>query len=51
MFVLIGLMNTVWARPEDIGTWKYYVGFALFIIAILDIINIVRQVKKQEKHK
>jgi hypothetical protein len=44
LFIIIGLFNTVLIRPEDIGTWKNYLGYALLIIAVFDIISIIRQI-------
>lgn len=35
-FWIIGLMNTVLARPEDVGGVKYWTGCALLVIAALD---------------
>ncbi len=35
-FLLIGLMNTVWARPEDIGSWKNYLGYFLLVLFLID---------------
>lgn len=29
-------MNTVLARPEDVGGVKYWIGWALLVIAALD---------------
>ena len=36
-------MNTLLIKPEDIGTWKNYVGYALLIIALFDIIFLIRR--------
>ena len=35
-FWIIGLMNTVLARPEDVGGVKFWIGCALLVIAALD---------------
>lgn len=35
-FWIVGLMNTVLARPEDIGSVKYWIGWVLLAIAVLD---------------
>ena len=34
--LVIGLFNTVFIRPEDIGTWKNYVGYGSLLAAALD---------------
>jgi len=30
--LLVGLMNTVFIRVEDINTWKNYVGYLFFLL-------------------
>ncbi len=47
--LIIGLMNTVLLRPEDIGTWKNYVGYAFLVIAVLNTIYLSTQLKKAKK--
>jgi len=36
MFIVIGLMNTVLIRDEDIGSFKNYFGYLLLIVGIVD---------------
>ena len=36
LFWIVGLMNTVWARPEDVGGWRTWVGAALLVLAAID---------------
>jgi hypothetical protein len=48
-FLIIGLMNTALIKPEDIGTWKNYVGYAFFLVAVLDTIYLSTQLKKEKK--
>ncbi len=48
-FIIIGLMNTVLLRPEDIGTWKNYAGYTFLAIAIFDIIYSLVQLRKENK--
>ncbi|HKI79954.1 MAG TPA: hypothetical protein VKA26_15535 [Ignavibacteriaceae bacterium] len=43
LFLLIGLMNTVFIRPEDIGSWKNYAGYFFMILAILDTFFLVKR--------
>jgi hypothetical protein len=42
LFVTIGLLNTVFIRPEDIGTWKNYIGYGLLIVAAADIFFLLK---------
>jgi uncharacterized membrane protein len=46
-FILIGLMNTVFIRPEDIGSWKNYVGYLFLIGAAIDAFFLVRKYVKK----
>ena len=36
LFIIVGLMNTVFIKPEDIGTWKNYVGYGFLLLAVVD---------------
>ena len=47
-FILVGLMNTVWIKPEDIGSWKNYLGYFLLLLAILEVIFILLHFTKQK---
>lgn len=49
LFWIVGLMNTVLIRPEDVGTWKNYVGFFLIGLAIADSILIIINLIKTKK--
>jgi hypothetical protein len=49
LFWIVGLMNTVLIRPEDVGTWKNYVGFFLIGLAIADSILILINLIKTKK--
>lgn len=35
MLVLLGLMNTVFLKPEDIGSWREPVGVVLLVLAFV----------------
>jgi len=37
---IVGMMNTVLLNPEDIGTWKNYLGIFFLIIAAVNFILI-----------
>ena len=48
MFAVLGLLYTVFISPEEMGTWKYYFGFVLLFIALIDVVRLVRTLKKKE---
>ena len=35
---IVGLINTLLIRPEDIGSWKNYVGYVFLIISAANLI-------------
>ena len=37
-FGIVGLGNTLLIRPEDIGSWKNYVGYVFLIISAANLI-------------
>jgi len=43
LFWIIGLLNTLFARPEDVDSWKYYVGWAFLAIAAADAVALFRK--------
>ena len=46
-FLIVGVMNTILIRSEDIGSFKNYLGYLLLILAAVDIIiNIVKKVRR-----
>lgn len=47
--LIIGLMNTLFLNPADIGSWKNYVGLAFILIAIFNIIIVVFIIRKRKK--
>lgn len=47
LFVIIGLLNTVFIRPEEIGTWKNYVGYGVLLVAIVDIYFLIKEYFKK----
>ncbi len=38
VFVIIGLLNTLFINPELVGTSQNYIGCALLVLALVDII-------------
>jgi hypothetical protein len=51
LFIIIGLMNTVFIRPEDIGTWKNYVGYALLLLGLIDSLILFRKILSKRDDK
>jgi len=37
-FLVVGLMNTVLIRTEEIGTWKNYLGYLFLALVVFDVI-------------
>ncbi|MCE7993302.1 MAG: hypothetical protein HEP71_15050 [Roseivirga sp.] len=48
-FIIVGLLNTVLIRPEDIGSWKYYVGYAFLVFVLIDLYLTFRSYRAQRK--
>ena len=46
--LIVGLMNTVFIKPEDIETWKNYVGIVFLLIAIVNIILFAFVIKRSD---
>lgn len=42
-FLIVGIFNTLLIRPEDVGTWKNYIGYGLLIIGIIDAIVLIKK--------
>lgn len=42
-FWIVGAFNTVLIRPEDVGSWKNYVGWGLIALAVLDTVLVARK--------
>jgi len=49
LFIVLGLLNTLLIRPEDIGTWKNYLGYAFLLIGIVDAFFLFRKYLKVRK--
>jgi hypothetical protein len=43
LFWIIGLGNTVWGRPEYVGTWRNWLGWLVLVAAICDSIALFRR--------
>ena len=48
-FYLIGILNTLFIKPEEIGTWKNYLGYAILIVAVVDTIFLVKNIVKHKR--
>lgn len=51
LFLIIGLLNTVFIRPEDIGTWKNYVGYGFLLAAIVDAFFLIKKYFKRDTNE
>lgn len=49
LLIIIGLMNTVFIRPEDVGSWKNDVGIGLLILAAIQIVYLFVALRKRRK--
>jgi len=43
LFWILGIGNTIGARPEDVGGWRTWLGAALLAFALWDTISIARE--------
>lgn len=48
-FIVVGAFNTILIRPEDIGTWKNYLGYFLLVFALYDIVTSVIRYRKSRR--
>ncbi len=46
--LIVGLMNTVLIKPEDIGTWKNYIGMLFLLIATINTVLFLFVIRKSE---
>ena len=49
LFIVIGLFNTVFIRPEDVGGWKNYLGYAFLLMGAIDAFFLARKYYKNYK--
>ncbi|NVJ87178.1 MAG: hypothetical protein HWE15_12780 [Algoriphagus sp.] len=49
LFLVIGLMNTVFVKPEDVGSFKNYLGYVLLVLGIIDTFFVIRKQIKLKK--
>ncbi len=48
-FIIVGVFNTLFIKPEDIGTWKNYLGYFLLAFAIYDIVTTIIRYRKMRQ--
>ena len=41
--LIVGLMNTVLIRSEEVGSWRNYVGYLFLIIAVINFYFLIRK--------
>jgi hypothetical protein len=46
LFIVIGLLNTIFIKHEDIGTWKNYAGFGFLLFAVVDAFFLIKSYLK-----
>jgi hypothetical protein len=46
LFWVLGLMNTVWAKPGDEGSWNWWVGVVLLVVALADTMALYRRERR-----
>lgn len=46
-FLFVGLMNTVFIKPEDAGTISNYIGYLLLVLGVIDLGVILFQLRKK----
>ncbi len=49
LFLVVGLMNTILIKPEDIGSFKNYLGYGLLILGLIDTFFLIRSKIKSRK--
>ncbi|MCS5491127.1 hypothetical protein [Algoriphagus limi] len=47
LFITIGLMNTVFVKAEDVGSFKNYLGYALLVLGLIDAFFLIRSKLKK----
>lgn len=43
LFWVVGLLDTAFSPPEDVGSWKYYLGWAFLVLAAADSVALFRK--------
>jgi hypothetical protein len=50
LFLVIGLMNTVFISSELIGSFEYYIGYALLLLAGMDVTSLAYEKYKSKSN-
>ena len=48
IFLLLGLMNTVFIKEQDVGTYKNYLGYAFLVFVFLEML--IHFINKYKNH-
>jgi hypothetical protein len=44
--LVLGFLNTVFIKPENIGTWRNYIGYGCLVVAaIYAVVLIIKRIK------
>ena len=49
LFLIMGLFNTVFIKPEDAGTYKEYLGYFFLILVAAEIVGLIKNFVSGEK--
>ena len=47
--LIVGLMNTVFIRTEDTGSWKNYVGYLFLLLAAVNLFFFIKNILKKKR--
>lgn len=50
LFFAIAVMNTILIAPENVGTWRHYLGYFFWLLATIDTARLVLNWKRQAEH-
>ena len=52
LFIVIGILNTVLIRQQEIGTWKNYLGYLLLTVGVIELaIFLIKMVNRFNQTK
>lgn len=51
LFLIMGLFNTVFIKPEDAGTYKEYLGYFFLFLVAAEIVGLIKKFVSGEKTK
>ena len=47
--LVLGVFNTVLLRPEDVGTWRNYVGYAFLFICLVNVVILLFMLRNRSR--